>query len=202
MGGEIKKGKKIDKIYFKEKKVLFNEEELEFEKIVIACGAWSNEILNKSFGISIPLRPIKGLSILVESSGESFSHNLWFRNIYLAQRNKNILAIGATEEEKGFDHSVGIDEIYFLTRSIWESLPQIEKFKLSKINVGLRPTVVDGNPIIGPLEKVRPDLLCNFGHYRHGILLAPISAEIISKYVLNENVSEEYKFFSPSRFNL
>ena len=81
-------------------------------------------------------------------------------------------------------------------------MPQIEKFKLKKINVGLRPTVVDGNPIIGPLEKAKPNILCNFGHYRHGILLAPISAEIISRYVLNEHVSKEYKFFSPSRFNL
>ncbi|MEE2695082.1 MAG: FAD-dependent oxidoreductase [Pseudomonadota bacterium] len=202
MGGEIKKVKRIKKIFFKENKVLFNQEELEFEKIIIACGAWSNEIINKSFGISIPLRPLKGISMIVESSGETFSHNLWFRNIYIAPRKKKILAIGATEEEKGFDNSVTIDEVYFLTRSIWESLPQIEKFKLKKINVGLRPTVVDGNPIIGPLEKAKPNILCNFGHYRHGILLAPISAEIISRYVLNEHVSKEYKFFSPSRFNL
>ena len=71
-----------------------------------------------------------------------------------------------------------------------------------RIKVGLRPAVYDGNPIIGPLEEVSQDIICSFGHYRNGILLAPITSQIISQYILEENITKEYKFFSPKRFNL
>ena len=113
-----------------------------------------------------------------------------------------ILAVGATEEEKGFDNSVRMDELFFLTNSLWESLPKLEDISLNEIKVGLRPAVFDGNPIIGPLEEVSQDIICSFGHYRNGILLAPITSQIISQYILEENITKEYKFFSPKRFNL
>ncbi len=202
MGGVIKVGKKIKKILLKKNKVFLNNVDYKFEKIIISCGAWSNEIIYNSFGLKVPLRPLKGISLLVKSSEKLPIHNLWFRNIYIAPRSRGILAIGATEEEKGFDSSIKIDELYFLTNSIWESFPKLESLILKKIRVGLRPAIVDGNPIIGPMKKISPNIICNFGHYRNGILLAPITAEIVSKYVFEENVSGKYKFFSPSRFNL
>ena len=175
---------------------------LNFEKVVISCGAWSNEIINNSFGIKFPTRPLKGISLTLKAPLIKFNHNLWFRNIYIAQRDNGILAVGATEEEKGFDNSVRMDELFFLTNSLWESLPKLEDISLNEIKVGLRPAVFDGNPIIGPLEEVSQDIICNFGHYRNGILLAPITSQIISQYILEENITKEYKFFSPKRFNL
>ena len=81
-------------------------------------------------------------------------------------------------------------------------LPKLEDISLNEIKVGLRPAVFDGNPIIGPLEEVSKDIICNFGHYRNGILLAPISSQIISQYIFEENIAKEHKFFSPKRFNL
>ena len=88
-----------------------------------------------------------------------------------------------------------MDELFFLTNSLWESLPKLEDITLNEIKVGLRPAVYDGNPIIGPLEEVSQDIICNFGHYRNGILLAPITSQIISQYILEENITKEYKFF-------
>ncbi len=202
MGGEILKTDQINSFSLKKNKVFFNNESYDFEKIIISCGAWSNEILKNSFGIDLPLRPLKGVSLLVQSMKNKFIHNLWFRNIYIAPRREGILAIGATEEEKGFDSSIRIDELYSLTKSIWESFPNIEDFELKDIKVGLRPTLIDGSPVIGPIKKISDDVILSFGHYRHGILLAPITANIICKYIFEKDLPEPFKFFSPDRFNL
>lgn len=202
LGGEIIYEKKISKISIKQNKLFFNNQYLDFDKVVISCGAWSSEIIYNSFGVNIPVRPLKGISLDVKSITHDFYHNLWFRNIYIAPRGDGILAIGATEDERGYDSSVKMDELFFLVNSLWESFPKLEDLELKKIKVGLRPTIYDGNPVIGPIEKISPDILCNFGHYRNGILLAPVTTKIICKYIFEENISDKYNFFSPGRFNL
>ena len=194
--------KKIDILKLDDNKVFFENKSYKFDNLVIACGAWSSEIISNFFGIEIPLRPVKGISLILDSKFNNIYHNLWFRNIYIAPRENGKLAVGATEDEKGFDHEVKIDELYFLINSLWESFPKLEDLSLNKIKVGLRPTTVDGSPIIGPLKNFNNKILCNFGHYRHGILLAPKSAEIISNYIFKKGILGKDKFFSPSRFNL
>ena len=156
----------------------------------------------KSFDISLPLRPIKGVSMLLDAGRELFTNNLWFKNIYVAPREKNILAIGATEEEKGFNTSITMDEIYFLSKNAWEIFPDLENFKLLEFKSGIRPSVIDGNPIIGSLSSVAPNVICAFGHYRHGILLAPVTAKLVCDYVFGEKIKKNHNFFSPERFNL
>ena len=79
---------------------------------------------------------------------------------------------------------------------------EIEKISLEKFLVGLRPSMIDGYPVIGPLKNQSGKILCNFGHYRHGILLSPISSKIIADYICKEVIKKDYKFFSPQRFNL
>lgn len=202
MNGEYLVGKKIDILKLDDNKVFFENKSYKFDNLVIACGAWSSEIISNFFGIEIPLRPVKGISLILDSKFNNIYHNLWFRNIYIAPRENGKLAVGATEDEKGFDHEVKIDELYFLINSLWESFPKLEDLSLNKIKVGLRPTTVDGSPIIGPLKNFNNKILCNFGHYRHGILLAPKSAEIISNYIFKKGMLGKDKFFSPSRFNL
>ena len=69
-------------------------------------------MLKESFNVEFPMRPIKGASMLIKSKEKLFTNNIWFKNIYLAPRINNI-AIGATEDEKGFESSVMLDEIFF-----------------------------------------------------------------------------------------
>ena len=113
MKGKIINEKIIKKITIKKNKILFNDKSFSFDKVVISCGAWSNEIIYNSFGIKFPTRPLKGISLTLKAPLIKFNHNLWFRNIYIAQRDNGILAVGATEEEKGFDNSVKMDELFF-----------------------------------------------------------------------------------------
>ena len=202
LGGEIVIDKKIKKISLAKNKVMFNNLKFEFEKIIIACGVWSSDIIYNSFGLKFPSRPLKGTSLVLKASKQMFNHNLWFRNIYIAQRENGIFAVGATEEEKGFESSIRMDELYFLINSLWESIPNLEDIELKGIKVGLRPAVYDGSPVIGPLTQVSPNVICNFGHYRNGILLAPVSSRIASEYIFDKVIKKEYEFFSPNRFKL
>ena len=200
MGAEIFVYDQIDDITFESSKLFFKKKKLDFEKIVIACGAWSNDFLKKKIGIEFPMRPIKGVSMIFEAKKKLFENNIWFKKIYVAPRDHNQFAIGATEDEKGFEKFVTLDEIFYLSSSIWEYLPQIENFKFLKILSGLRSLLNDGNPVIGSLKK-NNKVICAFGHFRHGILLAPITAEIVSNYVFGEEIERNF-FFSPNRFNL
>ena len=201
MGGEVEKFNKIENFSFSKGKLRIQDSYYEAEKIVIACGVWSSKLLEKSIGITFPTRPIKGISMLFKTNKKLFSNNIWFRNIYLAPRDSNFLAVGATEDEKGFDDSVTLDEIHYITKSLWEHLPEIEKLKFQDIFSGLRSGVIDGSPIIGNLKNNK-NIICAFGHFRHGILLAPVTAEIVYNYVCGSEIKKNYDFFSPDRFNL
>ncbi len=190
MGGEIIKVGRIEKFLFSNSKLKIHNLCFEAEKIIIACGVWSSNLLSKSISISFPTRPIKGVSMLFKTEKKLFTNNIWFRNIYIAPRNLNFLAVGATEDEKGFDDSISLDEIHFITKSLWEYLPEIEKLKFQNIFAGLRSGVIDGNPIIGNL-KHNKNIICAFGHFRHGILLAPITAEIVCNYVFDLDLKKK-----------
>ena len=200
MGGEILAYDQISDISFTSNKLIFKKKKIDFEKIVIACGAWSNDFLKNKIGIEFPMRPIKGVSMIFEAKKKLFKNNIWFKKIYVAPRENNQFAIGATEDEKGFEKFVTLDEIFYLSTSIWEYLPQIENFRFLKSISGLRSLLNDGNPVIGSLKKNKR-VICAFGHFRHGILLAPITAEIVSNYVFGKEIKSNY-FFSPNRFNL
>ena len=181
-------------LFSRKKKLIFNESEIKAEKIVVCCGAWSNLLLKNSMNVSFEMRPLKGVSMIFQTKTKMFENNLWFKNIYIAPRQNNQIAVGATEDEKGFDEDVTLDEILYLSKYLWESLPEIEKFKFKKISAGLRSAVVDGNPIIGNLN-IDKDVICSFGHYRHGILLAPITASIVTDYVLEKKFQISTVFF-------
>ena len=140
--------------------------------------------------------------MLIDAGRELFKNNIWFKNIYVTQRSDNILSIGATEQERGFDDKIRMDELYFLTKNIWQSFPELENLKLVDIKSGIRSGIVDGNPVMGSIDCISENLICAFGHYRHGILLAPITAEIICDIVLNKKNKMHKDFFSPQRFNL
>ncbi len=201
-GVNIKKLREVQKIRILKNCIELDKTKINAKNIIIACGAWSSNLLKKSFDISIPTIPLKGVSLLIDAGRELFKNNIWFKNIYVTQRSDNILSIGATEQERGFDDKIRMDELYFLTKNIWQSFPELENLKLVDIKSGIRSGIVDGNPVMGSIDCISENLICAFGHYRHGILLAPITAEIICDIVLNKKNKMHKDFFSPQRFNL
>ncbi len=204
-GGKISK-KKILKLKIIKNKpcVCFEDDEYESQKIIISAGAWSYKLLLNSFNLSVPIKPIKGVSMRLKVNKETdiIKHNLWFNNIYVAPRTRGEIAVGATEEEKGFNNNLLVGEIYYLTKYLWESLPVTENYEILAFNSGFRPQSLDGAPLIGELDIISKNIICAFGHFRHGILLSPVTAKIILSIIKNENKKELYKNFLPKRFNL
>ncbi len=203
LGGKFYASKKIEGITIEKDKIklITNFGDHNCNQVILAAGAWSREILLKSFNFSIPMRPIKGITMEFEHIEKIrlFRHNLWFRNIYIAPRIDGKIIVGATEEEVGFRSDVTMHNIFVLINNLWHLIPSSENYKFINFKSGLRPTTYDGLPIIGTLDNISKNLICAFGHYRNGILLAPITAQIISRILLNRNKCL-FNFLSPNRF--
>ena len=102
-------------------------------------------------------------------------------DVYLVPRADGDLIVGGTMEEMGFDTSATAGAVMDLLRHAWEVLPGLYDLELAEIDVGLRPTVADQLPVIGP---VGPDgLFVAGGHYRNGVLLAPATAAHLAEWL-------------------
>jgi glycine oxidase len=104
--------------------------------------------------------------------------------------------LGATVEEQGFDTEPTAGGIYELLRDCAEVLPGVLELEIEELICGLRPATPDNAPIIGPDAQV-PRIIWATGHYRHGILLAPVTADLVVAELRGAPVEHE---FGPGRF--
>lgn len=163
---------------------------------VIAAGCRSAEISGVPEEARAPVRPVKGQ--LLHLNGPAFlERNLRSLDVYVLPRADGRVVVGATVEERGFDLSVTAEAIYTLLRDAYEIVPGILEHELVETIAGLRPGTPDNLPIIG--ESALPDLLYATGHYRSGILLTPVTADLIVD-LLTGSGSEVPEAFSPRRF--
>ena len=188
----------IEKIKFTQNTLKLKNQTFEAKKIVICCGAWSGKLIEESFNIKLPLRPLKGISMLVKANDLHFNNNLWFRNIYIAPRLNGNIVVGATEDEVGFKQEINMQDMFYLINNLWPLIPSSEKYEFKNFKCGLRPTTFDGLPVIGSIDKITKNLICAFGHYRNGVLLSPLTAKIVSEIIVNNK--KNYNSLSPNRF--
>ena len=130
---------------------------------------------------------------------ELLKHILWRENVYLVPRDNSDLIIGSTEEEMGFDKNLTAGGIYNLLKIAREVLPGVEDLSIVESWSGLRPTTRDEAPIIGPSKKIR-GLIYATGHHRNGVLLAPLTSNVIKNYYLNGKIGNDFDNFKPGRF--
>ena len=161
---------------------------------VNCAGAWSGEIA----GVSVPSRPVKGQMLTVIPQGCELRHVVRSREVYLLPRKGGRILIGATVEEAGFDKTVQPEAIQKLHQAASNLVPWIGEAKMIEAWAGLRPGSPDGLPMIGagPL----PGTYVATGHFRNGILLAPITAALMSDLIQGRNSQTDLRPFSPSRF--
>ncbi|HTA36893.1 MAG TPA: glycine oxidase ThiO [Solirubrobacteraceae bacterium] len=181
--------------------VLDGGERVAGERVVIACGAWSGELAGIERASSVPVRPVRGqLLRLRDPAGPGLLRSVVrFDGGYVVPRADGRYVLGATVEERGFDVQPDVGGVYELLRDAHELLPGISELKIDELCVGLRPGTPDNAPAIGFGE---PDgLLWATGHYRNGILLAPLTAEIVVALLSGEHVeSELLSACAPERF--
>jgi glycine oxidase len=148
-------------------------ERLAGEHVVLATGAWAGALAN------VPVRPVKGqIMLLRDPAGEGLvTHTLRFEHGYLVPRADGIYALGASAEERGFDLTITARPLYELLRDASELVPGLLDLEVAEISAGLRPGSPDNLPMIGTVKEDGLILAC--GHYRNGILLAPLTATMV-----------------------
>jgi glycine oxidase len=107
--------------------------------------------------------------------------------------------VGATVEDVGFDERSTADGVKGLLDAATELLPGAAAASLDAVRVGLRPASPDGLPIVGPFARA-PKVVMATGHYRNGVLLAPLTAEIVSSYILSGEIDLTIAKITPERF--
>jgi glycine oxidase len=172
------------------------------ERVVIAAGAWCDEIDGIPPAARVPVRPVKGQILrLHDPAGPGLLHRVvrMPSGGYIVPRGDGRYVIGATMEERGFDTSFTAGAAFELLRDAGELVPGISELVIDELLVGLRPGTPDNLPVIGATEV--PGLLWAGGHRRNGILLAPITAQLVTEALLGEPPSGLAQAFTPARFH-
>ncbi|HET9372254.1 MAG TPA: glycine oxidase ThiO [Vicinamibacterales bacterium] len=153
------------------------------DAMVIAAGSWSNRL--KIRGASLPaVRPIRGQLLHLRWNGADLPRRvIWGPDCYIVPWSDGSLLVGATVEDVGFDERSTVDGMRQLLDAASALLPSSARASIEAVRVGLRPASPDGLPIIGPMPSM-PNVVLATGHYRNGILLAPLTAQIVSAYLL------------------
>ncbi|MGA2319893.1 MAG: glycine oxidase ThiO [Solirubrobacteraceae bacterium] len=149
------------------------------EGVVLASGAWSGQIGGLPAGAAVPVRPVKGQILrLRDPAGPGLlGHVLRFQGGYLVPRADGCYVLGATVEERGFELRATVRGVYELLRDAHELVPGVSELQIEELSVGLRPGTPDNVPVIG--AGALEGLIWATGHYRNGILLAPLTAELV-----------------------
>ncbi|MBI2677796.1 MAG: glycine oxidase ThiO [Candidatus Koribacter versatilis] len=174
--------------------------------VVNCCGAWSAELesvdLESSDGTTasthLPTRPMKGQMLSVVGAVPVVRHTICAHNVYLVPRTDGRLLIGATVEDVGFDKRVVPEAIQRLHQAAADLIPDIGEMKIHEAWAGLRPATPDDLPILGPTSI--PGYFVATGHFRDGILLAPITARVMADLITGAPPAFDLAPFSPDRF--
>jgi glycine oxidase len=177
-------------------------EELSARHVVLATGAWAGVEGWLPEQARPPVRPVKGQILALRSpDGEPpCGRILASERVYLVPRPDGRLIVGATTEERGFDATVTAGGVHELLREAYRLLPDVAEMELVEAMAGLRPGTPDNLPLVGHGELEGLVLAC--GHYRNGILLAPITGEAIASLLAGEPLPESLAAAEPmsSRF--
>jgi glycine oxidase len=166
-------------------------------KTVIAAGSWSG-MVTTPLTYRIPISPVRGQVIAVKSSLPFLGRTVYSHKGYLVPRRDGRIFLGTTVEWAGYDKSVTVDGVHQILSATLEILPGIKPFPIQNFWAGFRPHCEDGNPVLGPSEI--EGLIFATGHFRNGLLLAPITAKLLADLILNGTTSKLLEGFSPSRF--
>jgi glycine oxidase len=169
------------------------------DQVVLAGGAWSAELAPDGHGP--PVRPVKGQILELRARGavaEPFNRVLRTPRCYLVGRGDGRVVLGATVEEQGFDTTVTADGVFRLLEAAYEVLPDVGELELVRARAGLRPGTPDNTPVIGRGEL--DGLVWATGHWRNGVLLAPLTGEAVAALLAGEELPAELSALSPDRF--
>jgi glycine oxidase len=174
-------------------------EEIRADAVVLASGAWSGTAEWLPEHARPPVRPVKGEVVELRSREAAPPCRRIVRSerVYLVPRPDGRLIAGATVEEQGFDTTVTAGGVHELLREAYRLLPDVAEMELLDSIAGLRPGTPDNLPLVGP--GAIDGLVLATGHYRNGILLAPLTADGVAALLAGEPVPEALAAADPGR---
>ena len=171
------------------------------DAVVLAAGSWSGEIGVNGVAVRLPVRPVRGQLLYLNWAGTPMRRVVWTHRCYFVPWDDGTLLVGATMEEAGFDERVTVAGVRDLLESACELIPHVWSAGFRGARVGLRPGTPDDLPVIGTSARM-PKLFYATGHYRNGVLLAPLTARLVADAVLDGRIDPALASVSPSRFGL
>ncbi len=202
-GAEIRSGAAVERVVVEDGAVagvaLAGGERLAARGVVVALGAWSGEVAGLPASARVPVRPVKGQwARLRDPAGPGLLERIVrMADAYLVPRGDGRYVLGATMEERGFDTTVTAGALFALLREAAELVPGTSELVIEEVGAGLRPGTPDNLPILGPGSL--PGLHWATGHHRNGILLAPLTGELVAGALAGE-APPELAAVAPGRF--
>lgn len=197
LGVNLCQGVNVEKLVTQHQQVTYvqtSQGDWQAERYILATGAWANDLL------PVQVFPTKGqmLSVRVPSSIQALKQVLFGDEIYIVPRQNGKIVIGATSENVGFiSHNTPAGIQALLARAI-RLYPELQHFSIEEFWWGFRPATPDELPILG--SSPYDNLTLATGHYRNGILLAPITALLIANLIWSEKSDPLLSHFHYARF--
>jgi glycine oxidase len=207
VGGELVRERATELLVERDTAVgvrLANGDEVRAATVVLAAGPWVCGLGGLPPGVVPQVRPVKGQVLRLRA--RSGLRLRWCTrgvvrgsSVYLVPRADGEIVLGATQEELGFDTTVTAGGLWELLRDARELLPGITELEFTEVNAGLRPGSPDNAPMLGPTAL--PGLQLAAGHFRHGILLTPVTGDALAETLTTGVLPDVAKPFTPERFS-
>ncbi|GAB0057512.1 Glycine oxidase [Candidatus Magnetaquicoccaceae bacterium FCR-1] len=197
LGAEFRSGDRVRAIEIEAGRVTGVKTEggfLPADRVVVAGGAWSSEIPGLP-RLRTTIRPVAGQIIQLESRPPRFRHVVYGYKGYVVPRADGRVLMGSTLEDRGFDKAVTLGGLHRVAGMALEMVPGLADARYASSWSGLRPATADNLPMLG--ASAVQGLFVAAGHYRNGILLTPITAEVIRDLVLGRAPAVDIDPFAP-----
>ena len=178
--------------------VLVDGETVRADAVLLAAGAWSGALAT-SIGLRLPVAPVRGQMLAVSNVPPLLTRAVHGDDIYVVPRPSGEILIGATVEHAGFLRAVTPDGLASLVAAAVALVPEVGRRSVTRSWCGFRPWVPDGQPVLGPWPDVA-GLFAATAHYRNGILMAPITAALLTRCIVDGDTPASITPFLPGRF--
>jgi glycine oxidase len=176
--------------------------ELVADQVLVAAGVGAGALAGLPGGAAIPVRPVKGQALRLRDPviqhPSLIERTIRGADAYLVPRADGTYVLGATMEERGFDRAPTAGGVYELLRDMSEVVPGVLELEVTELQAGLRPATPDNLPVIG--AGAAPGLVWAAGHFRNGILLTPVTAELAAGALAGEPLPDWAACADPRRF--
>jgi glycine oxidase len=167
------------------------------DQVVIAAGSWTGR-LDVGDPAASAIRPVRGQLLRLQWRGAPLSHIVWGPDCYVVPWRNGTVLVGATVEDVGFDERTTAAGVRDLLDAVCALLPEAWGATFIEARVGLRPATADELPLLGPSERSERIVYAT-GHYRNGVLLAPLTAQLVADWMVDGRADPALRALRPGR---